>query len=495
MAQPYVTVDGFHIDDAYNTILCIYVDFRDPDDRMPVTTLIKGCEQRYALEKCKKIRLSKPSRFREFGEGLVQDSFEAKASRSEIREAINDPEDLVKAQTINDEMVQASRWLQYPIKLQTHRTRTRSTKTVSLSTDKNGWIFCTSIEPKNQEEYNEWQQSLDDRYDHVTRIYRPREFARALGSMVAEQLGPQGSEDVMKHGIGDHKFKTVHKTQIVYHGPVIYEKEPYGRALSASTPLESITLPIFAKRIQYGAQQEYRFLVVTKEEPSDVTVDLDVSLAMLGSLKERPETTIPRNLPTIISFEEDSEFSDTHPESDVEATRHTEPHHGIQDDNISNFPIPDNFLNSPSIPISTHARGVEDVPPNLDEMLTTYTAIETLRYVIGGPLGTGRIPRKRYVAAASSAWHADQCIRLLCVRFEDPIKNISVNDGNFIVIEINFSSESGSKGKVLVGPHGTVTHNIKSESRFIHGISKKTWVLPSDVPNEFEEMGLRVRKS
>ena len=273
-------------------------------------------------------------------------------------------------------MVQASRWLQYPIKLQTHRTRTRSTKTVSLSTDKNGWIFCTSIEPKNQEEYNEWQQSLDDRYDHVTRIYRPREFARALGSMVAEQLGPQGSEDVMKHGIDEHKFETVHKTQIVCHGPVIYDKDPYGRALSASTLLESIILPIFTKRIQYSAQREYRFLVVTKEELSDVTVDLDVSLAMLGSLKERPETTIPRNLPTIISLEEDSEFSDTHPESDVEATRQTEPHHGIQDDNISNFPIPDNFLNSPSTPISTHARGVEDVPPKLDEMLTTYTAIE-----------------------------------------------------------------------------------------------------------------------
>ena len=494
MVLPYVTVDGFHIDDAYNAINCIYVDLRAPDDRMPVTTLIKGCKQSYALEKYKKIRLSKPSLFRELGEGLIKDPFEAKASRKEIQEAINNPDVLEEAQTIDDELVRASRWLQSPIKLRTRSTKTRRTNITSLSTDKNGWIFCASIEPKNQEEHNAWKQSLEDGYNHITRICRPREFARALGSMVAEQLGPQGPEDVMTHSIDDHRFKTAHKTQIVYHGPVVYEKDPYGKALNASTPLESIVRPIFVKRVEYRAQQEYRFWVMTKEEPPAETVDLRVSSAMLGSLEEQHATTIPRNLPPIIPREEDPEFSPTRLEDNVETASYTGPQHDIQDDNNSGFSIPDSFLNDPSTPISMRARGVEDMPSNMDEMLTTCAAIETLRYVIGGPFGAGRIPRKRYVAAASSAWHADQCIRLLCARFEDPIKQISVNDDNYIVIEINFPSESGTKCRVLVGPHGTVTHNIKSESRTICGIRERAWILPSDIPNEFEEMGLRKRE-
>ena len=169
MSTPFALMEGYYIDDANNIIGSIYVDLRPADGRTSIATLAKCCKQQHAIESCMNILISKPTRFRKYGEGLVKDPFEAKSSNTKIiSETINNMDDLANAHTIDDEIVRAGRCLQYPMKIQTHSTKTRRTKTESVSTDKNGWIFCISIEPENQEENNEWRQSMPDGYDHVT---------------------------------------------------------------------------------------------------------------------------------------------------------------------------------------------------------------------------------------------------------------------------------------------------------------------------------------
>ena len=493
MSTPFALMEGYYIDDANNIIGSIYVDLRPADGRTSIATLAKCCKQQHAIESCMNILISKPTRFRKYGEGLVKDPFEAKSSNTKIiSETINNMDDLANAHTIDDEIVRAGRCLQYPMKIQTHSTKTRRTKTESLSTDKNGWIFCISIEPENQEENNEWRQSMPDGYDHVTHICRPREFARALAAMVSEQKGPQGSEGVVTHDIDGYKFKTKHKIQLVYHGPVVYEENPYDRVINASTKLESILLPIFTKKIEYRSQREYRFFIVTSEEPSEEILKLNVSPSMLGSIGECDEDTIPQNLPKIIPFEDSTMSSDLHAEN-IDATAINTKPNRYEQPRIPNLPFPDDFVNDPSVPISVPAKRAEDIPPDIHEMLTTYAAIETLRYMIGSSFKVGHIPRKRYVDVASSAWHADRHIRRLCTKFEDPIKNISINDENFVVITIKFPHESGSKGTILVGPYGTVTYKITSGGQIIFVYSETGWFLTKDTSDTLKEMGLHVR--
>ena len=62
--------DGHHVDDAGNLIACTYVDFRDPAERFPITTLQKASSKRRAISGCATIRISKPTCFLDQGEGL-----------------------------------------------------------------------------------------------------------------------------------------------------------------------------------------------------------------------------------------------------------------------------------------------------------------------------------------------------------------------------------------------------------------------------------------
>ena len=55
------------VDDAGRLIRLQYVDMRTPEARLPITTVIKGCSQKYAIETYPTMRISKPSLFRRFG--------------------------------------------------------------------------------------------------------------------------------------------------------------------------------------------------------------------------------------------------------------------------------------------------------------------------------------------------------------------------------------------------------------------------------------------
>ena len=87
----------------------------------------------------------------------------------------------------------------------------------------------------------------------VSPIRRPREFARALGAMVAEQAGPRGRIVLLRNTVEGRTVGTAHKSQTVYHGPVANLDDPYRRLKSASSALELALLLGFVKHAAHRA--------------------------------------------------------------------------------------------------------------------------------------------------------------------------------------------------------------------------------------------------
>ena len=98
MLTPFMMSEGGHVDHFGNLIWTVYVDLRDPSERKPVSTLIKGCRLEHAIEINDQILISKPSRFRHYGENLIRDPAETYASLTKTTyERIDDTDDLARS--------------------------------------------------------------------------------------------------------------------------------------------------------------------------------------------------------------------------------------------------------------------------------------------------------------------------------------------------------------------------------------------------------------
>jgi len=246
--------DGHHVDDAGNLIRCAYVDFRDPSERVPITTLSKASSKRHAIPGCETIRLSKPRCFPTHGEVAV--AYHRGAARAD------DSEDADRAE---------------PAAGGAHSAR-------------NGWIYCAAIDPETPEERAAWRESLPADYNAASPIRRPRAFARALGEMAAEQVGPRGAVVLLTSTVEGRPFRTAHASQTVYHGPVVYAEDPWRRLERASSELERRLLPVFLKDAADRAQREYRFAVWTEKEPDEDRLDLEVSPALVDAMWKPRQT-------------------------------------------------------------------------------------------------------------------------------------------------------------------------------------------------------------
>ena len=80
--------EGFVLDEGGNLITTTYIDLRPEEERTPVPALFKGCKREHALDDGATILISKPARFREYGEELIQDLQEgfAKEESMTVRE-------------------------------------------------------------------------------------------------------------------------------------------------------------------------------------------------------------------------------------------------------------------------------------------------------------------------------------------------------------------------------------------------------------------------
>ena len=498
VSEPFFMNEGAHMNHAGNLIASIYVDLRESNNRSPITALIKGCKKQHAIELSKKIHLSKPVVFRNFGECLIDDVAESKHTSTQIYKKTTKPEDIENQRLITEERAVALNLLGYNIKPRQNPPQTTQKTTESLTSGKSGWIFCASIAPINQTDKDKWQISMDSRYDHISYIDRPREFARALGSMTAKQVGPQGKETESTHKFGNEiKFYTKHKIQVIYHGPVIYVDNPYEAVFNASTESEFALLSEFVKRTKYKNQREYRFLIHSEKEPKELTIDLDVSLAMLESMKTDSSSSALQVMPTPISSQRDLNQQEIETEHNDEPNTTTAfgPSRLAELRNKTAFDSAIiNMANNPTTPITVCRCGIENLSTNLHAEATIQSALNALRCSILGPFETSRVKGRRYVEASSSAWHSEPCIRRLCSIFEDPIKHISITNDNFIMIHLKFSDESPWHGKIVIGPQGTCRYTIKNHQGGTTSYPNNAWSMSDQIVKDLRKTDMRTRQ-
>ena len=279
--------EGFVLNDAEHIIMTSYIDLRPPGARTPITGLVRGCERKYALDDSETIMLSNPSRFREYGEGLILDMQEGLA-REESAVTTQETAAESTRQRAVSELNEAFDLLDRPARLKYSESNTKSntdTASKSFTYAKEWWAFCTSIQPA-PDGWEAWRGTLTEDYDHVSVIGQPARFAHALAHMVADQLGPQLSEGSLTNSTGGVETEeTKHKTQWVLHGPVVYTDSVYELLEGITNNEQRVAAQMFVKDREYAAQQEYRF-VVLNEGAEQETVILRISGMMTDALKQ-----------------------------------------------------------------------------------------------------------------------------------------------------------------------------------------------------------------
>ena len=276
--------EGFVLDDAGTLITTSYIDLRDKDKRTVIPGLVKGCKREHALENGETVLISKPERFREYGEALVRDEQEGFAKEESVMLTAEKAVDAAKRRATED-LNEAHQLLDSGIRsVRRVEHSSRKTQRKSLAFGKEWWIFCTSIRP-NDDEWDVWRASLDDDYNHVSEIGQPSKFAQALARMVTEQIGAQGKDGWLT-GTSDGAAgaRTKHKHQWVIHGPVVYTDRLYDMLTGETDEVRRLAATLFAKRVTHAAQREYRF-VVLNEGAADETVLLKMSGMMRDALR------------------------------------------------------------------------------------------------------------------------------------------------------------------------------------------------------------------
>ena len=266
-----------------------------------VPSVVRRCESQYAIENCGTLLLRKPEYYRYDDDTLIGDTSENIISRERsisTERTDTSPEfDLDKLR--DDEFNRGASLIGSKRRIttnsssttRTHRTTRRNS--ITETHGRNGWILCASLEPSTQEEGEKWHSSLPDSYDYTTTIRSPRAFARALASMVADQVGPRGDQNAKftHYTSGPHDAPiTYHPSQKVFHGPVVYVDDPYSYVTEATEVTDRMLRAAFVKHKRYSDQREYRFLAWANKEPTETTIKLEVIPEMLTSLAVEDST-------------------------------------------------------------------------------------------------------------------------------------------------------------------------------------------------------------
>lgn len=468
MPLPVLMNEGQQIDHLGNMVWPIYVDFRVPADRQPINRLVKGCQAQYAMEAIGQIRLSKPSKFREFGENLIRDCHEARPRRSAVTvnlETIDESRDLQQARLRDQSMNRVSQLVGAGLNRKTTSVRRTYSEGESkeLEAGKNALIFCTSIEPSTPNERQQWHDALDDDYDHVSYVYSSRTFARELGSVAAEHLGPLGQVGSMTSSFeGMPTLTTHHPMQPIFHGPVIYVDDAYGLVEAATTKFELMLLPLFAKEKRFEALREYRFVVWTEAEPAGLFEDLPISPGMAGTIGEGSGRIIPLWMPE--SAEVMAELAST----EIDAGNQDDTGSGLDrdcDSGLGHRLLEANSLetelfrkfsraSNPATVYQPQKISSDDLPEDFQSLTATYSGVEALHRKVCAFLKNDEEPSDRKLGATSAAWYAEQDIRSLCQEFDEPISGVSIDQDGYILIQIALSDWPELKGKLAVSPTG-----------------------------------------
>ena len=442
--RPLIVSEGNWLDDADRMLMSKQVDFREARDRYSVSTLVKLGESHLAPGRLRTIRISKPEFFRR-----GRDPNETRAQQStENVDDIDEPEGL--AQLRAAEVNRAAELVDSRIRvtadgMRVRRTRRRKT-TNTISLRNHGWIYCTAIEPTSDEEWRDLKAMMPSEYDHASYIYRPRAFALALGSMLADQFGIRGGEVQVDARIADLHASSRRGSQTIFHGPVVYEQDRFARFTSPRNEFEAFLGKIFIKDKCLEGEREYRFAIWSEDEPVEDHVDLRISLAMR-------EAMLPLITPSRETYQETDSPDSSAPDI-PQVPRDLPPAAKLSEitSHEPALPNPLELLSDPSVGVRPHMLGTE--PPSGAEDMTACVIRSSRERVY-------RQPEERRAQAASAAYYAEPLLIRLCELFVDPIHKVSITTDGFVVISINVTVPS--PGIIFaIGPsgNGVETHQV-----------------------------------
>ena len=277
-------------------------------------SLAKASEPSFDLRKTGKVRLSRPAVFRTTGEVLVRDSQEGEvltATRETIEESGEQADLDRRTRALSAAMRLGHTKISVTAKAKAERTNTATAK---VTFGKDWLIYCTSIWPEPGKKEACWRRTFPDGYTSVAQIYRPTQFAHALGFAICEHIGATGKPGPTRGTF--HGFRTVEVeriSQIILHGPVLYVDDPYRCIKEAEKGWAQICSMIFVKSRAYAAQKEYRFAAMSISSEVGDVIDLPVSGMMRDCLE-------PMNTPLVTA---DQQVKITADETETQEKRET----------------------------------------------------------------------------------------------------------------------------------------------------------------------------
>lgn len=364
-----VVPEGHYLDDTQTVIVTYFVETRDVGDRTPIAGLVKGSQNAHAIPNCGTVHVCTLKHYRQHEDPMVRDENEGRASHVHSMEhkTTSDPVDRhdreTRVEALNRGAALADEELQGEVRIASFRvsrklgtitTRRRKKTEHSITHGKNGWIFCTTIMPRDRQEHSVWKEHMGDRHC-ISLIDSPRKFARALAEMTACQLGPQcrDVEWTMRFGKHNSQPRSL-RSQTVFHGPVIYTDDVYRDVSGASSDLKQLLLPVFTKHRKYCYEREYRFFIFSEAEPTVDCVDLRVPLDVMATIRLTKEEDLLSDLPTGETQKRGKDR--TIPKPNRESNDEV--------DNVDNLEMPwdplDPFdlLDDPSVPVAVEDIGV-----------------------------------------------------------------------------------------------------------------------------------------
>ena len=247
--------------------------------------MAKVSEPQYDLRAMGTVRLSRPGVFRTTGEVLIKDDQEGEA-RTETKDTVEEPEDRdldrrVRALGAGLRLGRSG----LSMKDATAKSTITKSATARVTFGRDWLIYSTSVWP-DQEDQEAWRRTFPEAYTNVARLYRPAQFALALGLGICEHVGVSGKPAPMTGTFrGFRTVKVERSSQMVLHGPVLYVDDPYETIERAADGWPQICAMILVKSRAYAAQKEYRFAVLSIPESVGEVVDLPVSGMMQDCLK------------------------------------------------------------------------------------------------------------------------------------------------------------------------------------------------------------------
>ena len=249
--------------------------------RLPADlTVVKACEQQFAIEHHPTIRVSRLGHFREDRSSLVWDMQEGAVSTEPlIEERHNNPADLEEQRRTDAEMAR-----EHPLRraiggVSATSISVTQREQTSLVYGENCLIYCTAIEPRNGRAWSSLEASFEEEgYDHYSPIYDPHMFAQALASMAFREKGLLGNPISFRHPETGH-VEQCRNLPAVY-GPVVYVRDRQAYIWQSVSDIEFVVRSIFAKTIEHQDQREYRLAILTAISLEYATLDLTTSSEM-----------------------------------------------------------------------------------------------------------------------------------------------------------------------------------------------------------------------